>query len=116
MPKHLKPTKHMQNPSPNAIRTLSSFIMISATTSIQFQFLMQFFIWLMQINGTVDYNMLKSMLEYTEEQIETGMSANFESAFHTCQLAYPLLKASGNGSIVDVSSLSGTVACWPGAL
>jgi hypothetical protein len=89
--------------------------MISATTSIEFQFLMQFFL-LMQINGTVGYNMLKSMLEYTEEEIQTGMSANFESAFHTCQLAYPLLKASGNGSIVNVSSLSGTVACWPGAL
>jgi hypothetical protein len=70
----------------------------------------------MQINGTVGYNMLKSMLEYTEEEIQTGMSANFESAFHTCQLAYPLLKASGNGSIVNVSSLSGTVACWPGVL
>lgn len=70
----------------------------------------------MQINGTVGYNMLKSMIEYTEEEIQTGMSANFESAFHTCQLACPLLKASGNGSIVNVSSLSGTVACWPGAL
>ncbi|KAH8965970.1 hypothetical protein BDL97_04G144300, partial [Sphagnum fallax] len=68
------------------------------------------------INGTVGYNMLKSMIEYTEEEIQTGMSANFESAFHTCQLACPLLKASGNGSIVNVSSLSGTVACWPGAL
>jgi NADP-dependent 3-hydroxy acid dehydrogenase YdfG len=76
---------------------------------------MQIFL-LMQINGTVGYNMLKSMLEYTQEEIQTGMSANFESAFHTCQLAYPLLKASGNGSIVNVSSLSGTVACWPGAL
>jgi hypothetical protein len=110
-----EPTKHMQNPSPNAIPTLSSYIMISATTSIEFQFLMQIFL-LMQINGTVGYNMLKSMLQYTEEEIQTGMSANFESAFHTCQLAYPLLKASGNGSIVNVSSLSGTVACWPGAL
>jgi hypothetical protein len=53
---------------------------------------------------------------YTEEEIQTGMSANFESTFHTCHLAYPLLKASGNGSIVNVSLLLGTVACWPGAL
>jgi NAD(P)-dependent dehydrogenase (short-subunit alcohol dehydrogenase family) len=89
--------------------------MISATTSIEFQILMQI-ILLMQINGTVGYNMLQSMLEYTEVEIQTGMSANFESAFHTWQLAYPLLKASGNGSILNVSLLLGTVACWPGAL
>ncbi len=34
----------------------------------------------MQINGTVSYNFLKSMLEYTAEEIQAGMSANFESA------------------------------------
>jgi hypothetical protein len=26
------------------------------------------------------------------------------------------LKASGNGSIVNVSSVAGTVACWPGVM
>jgi NAD(P)-dependent dehydrogenase (short-subunit alcohol dehydrogenase family) len=67
----------------------------------------------MQINGMVSYNFFKSMLEYTAEEIQTGMSANFESAY---ELAYPLLKASGNGSIVNVSSVAGTVACWPGVM
>jgi hypothetical protein len=35
---------YMQNPSQHAIRTLSSKIMISATTSIKFLFLMQIFL------------------------------------------------------------------------
>ncbi|KAK7834174.1 tropinone reductase like protein [Quercus suber] len=46
------------------------------------------------------------------------MSTNFESAYHSSQLAYPLLKASGAGSIVFVSSVAGdnirinSVAPW----
>jgi len=35
------------------------------------------------------------------------MATNFESAFHLTQLAYPLLKESGYGSIVYISSVSG---------
>ncbi|KAF5182606.1 Tropinone reductase-like protein [Thalictrum thalictroides] len=35
------------------------------------------------------------------------MTTNFEAAYHFCQLAYPLLKASGNGSIVFISSIAG---------
>ena len=38
------------------------------------------------------------------------MSTNFESAYHFSQLAYPLLKASGAGSIVFVSSVAGVVS------
>ncbi|KAG9448746.1 hypothetical protein H6P81_008711 [Aristolochia fimbriata] len=37
------------------------------------------------------------------------MSTNFESGFHLCQLARPLLKASGQGSIVFISSVAGSV-------
>ncbi|CAN1150583.1 Tropinone reductase homolog At2g29260, chloroplastic, partial [Linum perenne] len=32
---------------------------------------------------------------------------NFESAFHLSQLSYPLLKASGQGSVVFTSSVTG---------
>jgi len=35
------------------------------------------------------------------------MGTNFESSYHLCQLAHPLLKASGYGSIVFISSISG---------
>lgn len=38
------------------------------------------------------------------------MSTNVESPYHLCQLAYPLLKASGNGSIVFVASIAGLKA------
>jgi len=38
------------------------------------------------------------------------MATNFESAFHLSQLAHPLLKASGAGSIVFISSIAGIFA------
>ncbi|KAA0044114.1 tropinone reductase-like protein [Cucumis melo var. makuwa] len=53
---------------------------------------------------------LKSTVEVTEEEISSVMSTNFEASLHFSQLAYPLLKASGNGSIVFISSVSGLMA------
>ena len=38
------------------------------------------------------------------------MGTNFESSYHLCQLAHPLLKASGYGSIVFISSIAGLKA------
>nr|GMC79064.1 tropinone reductase homolog [Ipomoea batatas] len=38
------------------------------------------------------------------------MSTNLDASFHISQLAYPLLKASGNGSVVFVSSASGVIS------
>lgn len=38
------------------------------------------------------------------------MGTNFESGYHLCQLAHPLLKASGYGSIVFISSIAGLKA------
>ncbi|XP_068485302.1 tropinone reductase homolog At5g06060-like [Phaseolus vulgaris] len=35
------------------------------------------------------------------------MGTNFESSYHLCQLAHPLLKASGYGNIVFISSIAG---------
>ncbi|XP_048631846.1 tropinone reductase homolog At2g29370-like isoform X2 [Brassica napus] len=37
------------------------------------------------------------------------MATNLESAFHLAQLAHPLLKASGSGNIVLMSSIAGVV-------
>ncbi|XP_027350343.1 tropinone reductase homolog [Abrus precatorius] len=48
----------------------------------------------------------KNIVDYTEEDFTTTMGTNFESSYHLCQLAYPLLKASKYGSIVFVSSIS----------
>ncbi|XP_050237747.1 tropinone reductase homolog At2g29290-like isoform X2 [Mercurialis annua] len=47
---------------------------------------------------------------YTAEEFSYLMSTNFESAYHLCQLAHPLLKSSGAGSIVFISSVSGIVS------
>ncbi|KAM3739856.1 hypothetical protein ACB098_08G054300 [Castanea mollissima] len=59
--------------------------------------------------NNVGTNMPKQTIEYTAEDFSFLMCTNLESAFHICQLAYPLLKASGVGSIVFVSSVAGVV-------
>lgn len=50
------------------------------------------------------------MVDFTAEELSTLFSTNFESVFHLCQLSYPLLKASGAGSVVFTSSVSGFVS------
>ncbi|CAA7026315.1 unnamed protein product [Microthlaspi erraticum] len=53
---------------------------------------------------------LKPTLESTAEDFSSLMATNLESAYHISQLAHPLLKASGYGSIVFISSVSGVVS------
>ncbi|KAL3522176.1 hypothetical protein ACH5RR_015010 [Cinchona calisaya] len=48
--------------------------------------------------------------EFTAEDYDKIMSTNLESCFHFSQLAYPLLKASGIGNIVFISSVAGLVS------
>nr|ABW81084.1 TRL6 [Tarenaya spinosa] len=57
--------------------------------------------------GTI---VVKPTLDFTAEDYSLQMATNFESAFHLSQLAHPLLKASGSGSIVFISSISGVVS------
>ncbi|KAK9290652.1 hypothetical protein L1049_008825 [Liquidambar formosana] len=52
----------------------------------------------------------KETTEFTAEDFSAIMGTNFESAYHLCQLAHPLLKSSGNGSIVFISSVGGVKA------
>lgn len=49
-------------------------------------------------------------MEYTLEDYAETMSTNVEAPYHLCQLCYPLLKASANGSIVFLSSIAGIIA------
>jgi Tropinone reductase 1 len=58
----------------------------------------------------VGTNIIKTTLEYTAEDFAFLMSVNLESAYHMSQLAYPLLRASGAGSIVFVSSVASVVS------
>ncbi|KAG6485918.1 noroxomaritidine/norcraugsodine reductase-like [Zingiber officinale] len=57
--------------------------------------------------GTAVY---KPTVEQTMEDFKLLISTNLESAFHLSQLAYPLLKACGGGSIVFITSISGLIA------
>ncbi|GMH26801.1 hypothetical protein Nepgr_028644 [Nepenthes gracilis] len=57
----------------------------------------------------------KPTVEYTAEEFSTIMSTNFESAYHLSQLAHPLLKTSGAGSIVFISSVAGVVSLGTGS-
>ncbi|KAL4610657.1 hypothetical protein ACB092_08G066100 [Castanea dentata] len=58
----------------------------------------------------VGRNIRKSVVDFTAAGFSTLMATNFESVFHISQLAYPPLKASGVGSIVFTSSVSGFVS------
>ncbi|WJZ88954.1 hypothetical protein VitviT2T_008210 [Vitis vinifera] len=49
-------------------------------------------------------------VEFTAEEFSSIMAVNFEFVYHLCQLAHPLLKASGAGSIVLMSSVAGVVS------
>lgn len=60
--------------------------------------------------NNVGTNIRKPIVDITAEEFSTLVTTNFESVFHLCQLAYPLLKASGSGSVVFTSSVSGFVS------
>ncbi|KAK4267967.1 hypothetical protein QN277_024680 [Acacia crassicarpa] len=52
-------------------------------------------------------NILKEATDYTAEETTKIMDTNFQSTYHLSQIAHPLLKASGNGTIVNISSVAG---------
>ncbi|KNA03263.1 hypothetical protein SOVF_210880 [Spinacia oleracea] len=58
----------------------------------------------------------KPTTEYTGEDYASVMGTNLESTYNLCQLGHPLLKASGFGSIIFMSSISGVVAVDVGSL
>ncbi|KAF2567466.1 hypothetical protein F2Q68_00024917 [Brassica cretica] len=51
----------------------------------------------------------KPTTEYDADDFDFHIATNLEPAFHFCQLSHPLLKASGYGSIVFISSVAGVV-------
>ncbi|XP_076958254.1 tropinone reductase homolog At5g06060-like [Bidens hawaiensis] len=66
--------------------------------------------------NNVGTNIRKPTTEYTAEEYSTLMTTNLDSAYHLCQLAHPLLKASGVGSIVFISSVAGLVHLFSGSV
>ncbi|KAF8041859.1 hypothetical protein BT93_A0451 [Corymbia citriodora subsp. variegata] len=66
--------------------------------------------------NNVGTNILKSTVDYTAEDFSFIISTNIESTYHLSQLAHPLLKASGVGSIVFLSSVCGVVSVNVGSI
>ncbi|KAL6885523.1 hypothetical protein ACP4OV_010302 [Aristida adscensionis] len=58
----------------------------------------------------------KSAMEHSAEEYSLLMATNLESAYHLSLLAHPLLKSSGSGSIVFISSIAGVVALFSGPI
>ncbi|XP_058736964.1 tropinone reductase homolog [Vicia villosa] len=50
---------------------------------------------------------MKKILDNTDEDVTSIVGTNFVAGYHLCQLAHPLLKESGYGSIVFTSSIAG---------
>lgn len=51
-------------------------------------------------------NIRKKTVEYTDHEYEYLRRTNQDSAFAMCRAAYPLLRASGNGAVVNVVSVA----------
>lgn len=62
-----------------------------------------------QVNNAA-MSKLRRANEYEAEEFSRIMETNLESPYHLAQLTYPLLKATGNASIVFISSLAGHIA------
>ncbi|CDY45433.1 BnaA05g12680D [Brassica napus] len=58
----------------------------------------------------------KPMTEYDAGDFDFHIATNLEHAFHFCQLSHPLLKASGYGSIIFISSVAGVVSIESGSI
>ncbi|KAG6491398.1 tropinone reductase homolog At5g06060-like [Zingiber officinale] len=61
-------------------------------------------------------NVRNPTVDYSAEEFSLIMATNLDSAYHLCQIAHPLLKASGVGSIVFISSVGGVVAINTGSI
>ncbi|XP_059647107.1 tropinone reductase homolog [Cornus florida] len=53
---------------------------------------------------------IKRITDHNSDDFSNLMGTNVESPYHLCQLAYPLLKESGRGNIVFISSIAGVTA------
>lgn len=61
------------------------------------------------------FNIRKPAIEYNPSEYHTLISTNLNSVFNLCLKFYPMLKASGNSSIVNIASVAGMTALRTGA-
>ena len=62
------------------------------------------------------FNNRKKTHEYSEEQYNEVVDLNMKSLFEMCRLFFSLLKKSGDGSIVNVSSVAGFTSVRSGSV
>ncbi|KAL0667402.1 hypothetical protein Bca4012_030106 [Brassica carinata] len=70
---------------------------------------------LMQKVSTL-FNGKLNIFNMMHNDIDFHIATNLEPAFHFCQLSHPLLKASGYGSIIFISSVAGVVSIECGSI
>ncbi|GAB3918748.1 SDR family oxidoreductase [Larkinella terrae] len=61
-------------------------------------------------------NIRKPTIDYTTEEFDQLLNTNLRAGYELSKAAYPLLKASGKGSIVFVSSVSGLTHTSSGSI
>jgi tropinone reductase I len=66
--------------------------------------------------NNVGTNIRKKTPEYPAAEYHLLMQTNLTSAFHLCQLFHPLLKAAGQSSIVNISSVAGLLHVRSGSV
>ncbi len=66
--------------------------------------------------NNVGMNIRKKTPDYSDDEYDTIMNTNLRSAFDLCKRFYPLLKKSGAGNIVNVSSTGGQTAIRTGSI
>jgi Tropinone reductase 1 len=66
--------------------------------------------------NNVGTNIRKKTTTYSASEYHLLMQTNLTSAFNLCQLLHPLLKASGQSSIVNISSVAGLTHVRSGAV
>jgi Tropinone reductase 1 len=66
--------------------------------------------------NNVGTNIRKPTIEYSPLDYDHVVTTNMRSVYELCQAAYPLLKTSGNGKIVMVSSVSALTHTSSGSL
>lgn len=57
--------------------------------------------------NNVGTNIRKKAVEYTEEEYNTVLRTNLDSAFRLSTLFYPLLKTSAGSAVVNIGSVAG---------
>lgn len=65
--------------------------------------------------NNVGTNIRKKTVEYSEEEFEHLMETNMRAAFEMSRMAYPYFKKSGQGSIVNITSVGGLTHLRTGA-